>query len=196
MSYIDELTNRVMLELAEIMLYCTTCEFQVRELFKVANCIFDRDEFFAVVDAFTIFKHNMENLETLLDQLESQVSMLQIVTLKSMVNGLRGDYTKLLEILAVADNRIEADKIDFDGAELLGDLIDKIDYDIVDFDSFHDAHDSAYFVPYLVAVDDVAHDPRYGNLSVLMVALFKTKREAYTYALKNGISRDRVWGVN
>ena len=194
MSYIDELSNRVLLELTEIMLYCTTCEFHARELFKVVNCVFDRDEFFSMVQGFTKFKNNMNILENLLNQVDTEVSMLQLVIIKSIMNELQNDYTKLLEVLAVADKRIDDDQIDFDAAELLGEMIDKFEYDIVDFDTFTDALTSRYFIPYLVAVTDEEYDPRYDKLVVLMVASFKTKREAYIYALKNGISRDMVWG--
>jgi len=191
MSYIDEINERVMLELTEILLYCNTCEFQVRELLKVANCIFDQKEFFTAVDAFTKFKSNMGILEALLQQLDEPISMLQLITLKSMVNELRANFDELIEMLGVADGRIDNDEIDFEAASLLNDLLESVEYDVVDFDSFEVALENRYFVPYV----ETADNERYGDLDVLVIESFKTKRAAYTYALKNGISRDIIWSM-
>ena len=195
MSYIDEISERVMLELTEILLYCNTCEFQVLELLKVANCIFDHDEFFAVVDAFTKFKSNLKVLETLLQQLEEPISMLQLITLKSMVNELRASFDGLIEILAMADALIDADEIDFEAASLLNELLEKLDYDVVDYDAFAAALESRYFIPVLVKPKDEDYNDRYGELDVLMIESFKTKRTAYIYALKYGLGKDSVWSV-
>ena len=191
MSYIDEINERVMLELTEILLYCNTCEFQVRELLKVANCIFDQKEFFAVVAAFTKFKSNMGILEALLQQLDEPISMLQLITLKSMVNELRVNFDELIGMLAVADERIDNDKIDFEAASLLNDLLERVEYEVVDFDDFEMALKSRYFIPYM----GKSNNEHYRDLDVLAIESFKTKREAYTYALKNGISRDMVWSM-
>lgn len=195
MSYVDELNDRVMLELTEILLHCSACEFQVRELFKVANCVFARDEFFALITAFTKFKNNIKNLEDFLYQVDSQVSMLQILTIKSMASSLQTDFAELTEMLVVADKRIDDDKIDFDAANMLNELIEKMDYDIVDFDGFNVAMTNRFYVAYLVNPNDEDYDSQYGELSVLRLASFKSKREAYIYALRNGISRDMVNGL-
>ncbi|MCL1990845.1 MAG: hypothetical protein FWG67_08155 [Defluviitaleaceae bacterium] len=193
MSYVEALNERVMLELTEILLYCHTCEFQVLELLKVANCIFDKDEFFEVVDAYTTFKSNMEILENLLTQLDEPITMLQIVTVKSMLNQLKVDFDGLINILEDADTRIDYDKIDFDAAEILNELLDRLSFDVVDFESFEDAFSGRYFITYLMKPEDVGYNRRYGRLTVLKVERFKTKCAAYTYALKNGISKDMVW---
>jgi len=195
MSYLDEINDRVMLELTEILLYCNTCEFQVRELLKVANCIFDQNEFFIIIDAFTKFKSNMGILEALLQQLDEPISMLQLVTLKSMVNELRANFDELIEMLAVADKRIDADQIDFGAASLLNDMLEKLRFDVVDFDGFEAALESRYFIPVLVKPNDEEYNNRYGELEVLMVESFKTKRLAYTYALKYGLGKDSVWSM-
>jgi len=195
MSYVEELNARVMLELTEILLYCYTCESRVLELLKVANCIFNKDEFFEVVDAFTTFKSNMEILENLMTQVDEDITMLQIITLRSMVNQLKKDFDGLISILEDADKRIEDDEIDFDAASMLNDLLDKIEFDIADITSFEKALSAKYFVSYLLEYGDANYDSRYGGLKVLMVEPFKNKRAAYTYALKNGISKDMVWSM-
>jgi len=195
MSYVEELNERVMFELTEILLYCHTCEAQMLELLKVSNCIFDRHEFFEVVDAFTTFKSNMTILERLLIQVDEKITMLQIITVKSMVNQLKRDFDDLIGILEDADKRIENDDIDFDGAELLNDLLENLEFDIVDFDSFEEALKARYFVTYLMKSKDAGYDMRYGDLGVLMVESFNTRRAAYIYALKHGISKDKIWSM-
>ena len=191
MSYIEELNARVMLELTEILLYCHTCEFQVLELLKVANCMFDKEEFFEVVDSYTSFKSNMEILENLLNQIDAPITMLQIITVKSMVNELKENFDELTGLLGEADKRIDDDKIDFDAARMLNEILDKVEFDVVDFNDFKEALNARYFV--ICVRND--HDARYGDLNVLVLETFKTKRNAYTYALKNGISKDMVWSM-
>lgn len=195
MSYVDEINQRVMRELTEIMLCCNTCDFQVRELLKVANCLFEQDEFFAVVEAFTQFTSNMEILEALVSQLSEPITILQLVTLKSMVNELRVNFTELTALLAIADVRIDEDHIDFEAANLLNDLLEKVEFDVVCFFDFEAALQSRYFIPYQNFPKQPTSDRRYGNLTVLQIETFKTKREAYTYALKHGFSRDMVWSM-
>ena len=195
MSYVEELNARVMLELTEILLYCHTCEFQVLELLKVANCIFDEEEFFEMVDSYTSFKSNMEILENLLSQIDSPITMLQIITLKSMMNELKANFETLIAMLEEADRRIDADEIDFDAATMLNELAFKTAFDIVDFYAFEEAVSAKYFTMCSINCEDDGYDPRYGKLNVLLTNPFKTKREAYIYALKNGISKDMVWGM-
>jgi len=191
MSYLDEINERVMLELTEILLYCSTCEFQVRELLKVANCIFDQQEFINVVTAFTKFKSNMGILEALLQQLDEPISMLQLVTLKSMASELRTNFDELTGMLVVADGRIDKDEIDFVAASLLNDLLDSFEYDVADFTDFEAAMESRYFIPYI----SENNNEYYGELDVLAIESFKTKRAAYTYALKNGLGKSSVWDM-
>jgi len=195
MSYIEELNARVLSELADILLYCYTCELRVLELLKVANCIFNKEEFFETVDSYVRFKSNMEILEKLMDQVDEPITMLQIVTLKSMINELKENFEDLVEVLDEADKRIDKDEIDFDSASLLNEMLDRVAFDIVDFDAFEEALSARYFVMYLMEEHDTGYNPRYGRLNVLMVESFKTKRMAYTYALKNGISKDMVWSM-
>ena len=195
MSYTEELNARVMLELTEILLYCHTCEFQVLELLKVANCIFDKEAFFEIVDLYTSFKSNLEILENLLKQVDVPITMLQIITVKSMTSQLKENFDGLVGLLEAADKKIDNDEIDFDAAAMLNSLLDKVKFEIVDFDAFKEALNARYFVTYLMNHHDEGYDSRYGTLGVLMIESFKTKRAAYTYALKNGISKDMVWSM-
>ena len=191
MSYIEELSARVMLELTEILFYCHACQLQVLELLKVANCIFDKEEFFEVVHSYTSFKSNMEILENVMEQVDDPITMLQIITVKSMINELKENFDGLTEFLDEADKRIDYDKIDFDVARMLNEILDKVEFDVVDFDSFEEALSARYFV--ICVMND--YDTRYGDLNVLVLETFKTKRNAYTHALKNGISKDMVWSM-
>ena len=196
MSYTEELNARVMLELTEILLYCHTCEFQVLELLKVANCIFDKKEaFYEVIDLYTSFKSNLEILENLLKQIDAPITMLQLITVKSMTSELKENFDGLVGILERADKKIDNDEIDFDAAAMLNSLLDKVKFDVVDFDGFKEALSARYFITYLLNRHDKGYDSRYGALTVLMIESFKTKRTAYTYALKNGISKDMVWSM-
>ena len=193
MSYTEELNVRVMSELTEILLYCHTCEFQVLELLKVSNCIFKKEEFFEAVDLYTSFKSNLEILENLLKQVDVPITMLQIITVKSMVGELKENFDELVGILEEADRRIDHDEIDFDAAGMLNDLLDRVEFEVVDFDDFKEALNTRYFVACLMSNQDTGYDSRYGDLKVLVIQPFKTKRAAYTYALKSGISKDMVW---
>jgi len=193
MSYTEELNVRVMSELTEILLYCHTCEFQVLELLKVANCVFNKEEFFKAIYVYTSFKSNLQILESLLKQVDVPITMLQIITVKSMVGELKGNFDELVGTLEEADRRIDHDKIDFDAAELLNDLFGKVDFEVVDFDDFKEALNARYFVIRLMTNEDTSYNQCYGDLNVLTIQSFKNKRSAYTFALKNGISRDMVW---
>jgi len=194
MSYSEEVDTRVMLELTEILLYCHTCEFQVLELLKVANCIFDKEEFFEFLNLYMKFKSNMEILENLMSQVDESITILQLVAVKSVVGELKGNFDKVVGILDEADKRIENDEIDFDMAGILNDLLDVVEFDVVDFEAFKKAQRTRYFIAYLM--NDVGeHDSCYGDLKVLVTQGFKTKRDAYIYALKNGISKDMVWSM-
>jgi len=191
----EELNARIVMELTEIVLYCHTCEYRALELLKVANCIFDKDEFFKAVASYTKFKSNMDLFEKLLSQVDEPITMLQVVVIKSMINQLKTDFENVVEMLEEADARIDQDRIDFEAATLLNEMLDRVELDIVDFDSFEEALRARYFITYLLEETDEGYDPRYGGLTVLMVASFKTKRAAFTYALKHGISRDMVWSM-
>jgi len=193
MSYAEDLNVRVMSELTEILLYCHTCEFQVLELLKVANCIFSKEEFFQTIDLYRSFKSNLEILEKLLKQVDVPITMLQIITVKSMICELKDNFDDLVEILEEADRRIDHDEIDFNAASMLNDLLDRIKFEVVDFDDFKEALSARYFVACLINNENSAGYPNYGNLKVLLIQSFKTKRAAFTYALKNGISKDMVW---
>ena len=193
MLYTEELNIRVMSELTEILLYCHTCEIQVLELLKVANCVFNKEEFFKAVDLYTKFKSNLEILKNLLKQVDMPITMLQIIAVKSIVSELKENFDKLVGILEEADRRIDSDEIDYSAAGMLNDLLDKIKFEIVDFDDFEEALNARYFVACLMNNQDDGYDSRYGDLIVLAIESFKTKRSAYTYALKNGISKDMVW---
>lgn len=192
MSYIEELNERMMLELTEIVLFCHTCEFRALELLKVATCIFNREEFFAAVSTYTKFKSNMDIFEKVLLQVDEPISMLQVVVIKSMINQLKDDFKELVDMLEIADLRIDEDQIDFDGASILNDLIDTTTFDVVDFDDFIEALSAKYVVIYLAEEHDGTSET-YGDLTVLKMSSFNTKKTAYTYALKSGISRDMVW---
>ena len=170
MSYIEELSARVMLELTEILFYCHACELQVLELLKVANCIFDKEEFFEVVQSYKNFKSNMEILENVMEQIDEPITMLQIITVKSMINELKENFDGLTGLLDEADKRIDSDKIDFDAARMLNEILDEIDFDVVDYDGFEEALSARYFV--ISVVND--YDTRYGALNVLVLESFKT----------------------
>ena len=193
MLYTEELNFRVMSELTEILLYCHTCEFQVLELLKVANCIFNKEEFFKAVNLYATFKSNLEILENLLKQVDIPITMLQIIAVKSMVSELKENFDGLVLILEEADRRIDHDEVDFSAAGLLNDLLDRVKFEVVEFDDFKEALNARYFVACLMNSKDEGYDSRYGDLKVLAIQSFKTKRSAYAYALKNGISKDMVW---
>ena len=191
----EKLDSRVMLELTEILMYCNTCEFQVLELLKVVNCIFSKEEFFELLDMNAKFKSNMEILGKLMSQVDRSITMLQLITVKSVVNELKENFDKIVEVLDKADKRIDGDEIDFGIAGILSYLLDIVEFDVVDYESFEDLQDARYFIATLMSDEGVLRDPRYGSLNVLVTKSFKKKRDAYIYALKNGISKDMIWSM-
>lgn len=196
MSYIDELSERVILELTEVLLYCSTCEYQVLELLKVANCIFTPDEVYAVMKSYNEFKQQISTLEKALEQMTQPISMLEIVTLKSMANDLKVVFDEQIKMLELADNRIDEDQIDFEMANLLNELLDVYEYDVVHVNDLSAAMKSRYFIAQLVEKKlafEGFEDFDYGDLAVLKLAVFAKKKEAYLHALRHGISRDDVW---
>ena len=195
MIYIEELNARVMLELSEILLFCETCEYQTLELLKVANCVFSRDEFYALVDSYKKFRSNVVILENLIIQLDEPITMLQVLAVKSMVRALKKNFDELIEKLELANTRIDSDEINFDAAQLIHKLLDIIPFEVIDFDNFEKAIKDNYFIMQLRKPLHADYDDRYGDLSLLVISSFKTRRLAYAYALKNGISKDKVWSI-
>lgn len=195
MLYVEELHARVMLELSEILLFCETCEYQTLELLKVANCVFLRDEFYELVDGYQNFKSNLVILENLVGQVDAPITMLQVLAIKSMVRALKKNFDQLVGLLELANTRIDHDDIDFEAAQLIHDLLNIVAFDVIDYDDFEVASKAAYFVVRVLnPLSDGDHD-HYKGLCVLFIHSFATRREAYAYALKNGISKDQVWRV-
>jgi len=195
MLQIEELNERVVVELVEILLFCETCEHQTLELMKVANCVFTREEFFGLIDAYHTFKSNVVILERLLKQVDAPITMLQVVTVKSIVRELKKNFDQLIEMLNLANTRIDNDEIDFTAAELIHDLLECSSFDVIDYDDFKAVTKTPYFVIERLKPLDEAYNERYGELTLLVIEAFKTRREAYAYALRNGISKDQVWGL-
>jgi len=188
----DELNERVMLELSEILLFCETCEHQILELLKVANCVFSRDEFYELVDGYRIFKSNVVILENLMIQIDPQITILQVITVRSMIRELKRNFDQLIGMLELANLRIDDDEINFECAQLIHDLLDVTTFDVIDYDAFEEASDATYFITQLLTPMDDGYNERYGALTVLLIKPFKTKHDAYVFALKSGISKDQV----
>jgi hypothetical protein len=162
-------------------------------LLKVANCVFSRDEFYELIDGYKIFKSNVMILENLMMQLDAQITMLQVVAVRSMIRELKMNFDQLIEMLELANIRIDDDEIDFKGAQLIHDLLDFTTFDVIDYDDFEEASGAAYFIAQLLNPLSDGYDERYGELTVLVIEPFETRHDAYVYALKNGISKDQVW---
>lgn len=195
MLYAEELNERVMLELSEILLFCETCEHQILELLKVANCVFSCDEFYELIDGYKIFKSNVVILENLMIQVDAQITMLQVVAVRSAIRELKKNFDQLIGMLELANIRIDDDEIDFESAQLIHELLDVMTFDVIDDDDFEEASQAAYFVPQLLNPQSDGYNERYGELTVLVIESFKTRHDAYVYALKNGISKDQVWSM-
>jgi len=188
----EEANARVLVELIEILLICQTCDYQISELLKVANCILKRDEFFKLVTKYGKFKKNVLILEGLMDEVEMPLKMVEILAMKSMVRELKGDFDGLINLLDMANDRIDRDDIDFNSAELVHRLLDEEDFDVIAFEDFEEAMKGCYFVIDVMDEVDSGYDKTYAPLRVLTIATFGRRVEAYQYALQNGISRDMV----
>jgi len=188
----EEANARVLVELIEILLICQTCDYQISELLKVANCILKRDEFFELVASFGQFKKNVLILEGLMTEVEAPLKMVQILAMKSMVKELKSDFDGLVKMLDMANDRIDRDAIDFDGAELVHYLLDVVEFDVIDFDDFEQAIKRRYLVINVMNEEEHSYHNVYAPFKVLRMVTFAKRVEAYQYALKNGISRDKV----
>jgi len=193
MSNNEELSTQMLLELTDILLCCNTCEIQALELLKIANCIFSQEACFDLLELYTEFNSNLQMLQSLMLQMGEFVTTFELITIKLLVNELEQNFTQLVKILTEADRRIDDESIDFELAGKLSWLLDIVDFDVVDFETFTTEKTERYFV--VQQADNAANirDWRYGDLKVLQIQPFATRCEAYLYALKHGISKDLVF---
>ena len=188
---------RVMGEVNELLWMCESCEEQALELMKVANCVFARDAFFELIGRYHIFVSHTKILKSLKEQVDDPPNALQVVTLEAVVRELKVDFSRLATILHEANRRIDQDEIDFEAAEVIHELLEAVAFDVIDYDDFEAVLEAVYFIaePSTNSCEDEDEDDddMYGTLTVLKIHTFKTKREAYAYALAHGISKNQVW---
>jgi len=189
---LKEMSDQILLELSEIMVFCKECEHQVEELLKVANCIFNRDEFYDLVEGYCQFVSNMTILENLLDQVSYPMTLLQIVAVRTMMMEIGGDFNRLIEMLEIANFRIDEEHIDFEQAKLIQKLLTICDFDVIEYDDLEQIKDEMYLITRFIKIGDEMHDEKYYPLNVLRIEAFSTKAEAYKYALEHGISRSQI----
>jgi len=195
---IGKINERFQTDFAQVLLYFTTCEIQILELLKVANCLFNEDEFFKLINDYVEFKEAVKDLEKICTQVSDETKgelLLLGFVIKTQIEEAREKFEKLGKFIEKADRLIEQDDVDFEAADLLNDLHDRLDFDVADYEGFESALSSNYFIvsTYQKIRDDEPFI--YGNLTVLMVKPFKNKQTAYSYALRNGISRDMIWSM-
>ena len=189
---LEEVSDVIMREVIETMRFCDECETQVNEFIQVANCVLKREEYYSLLELFRKFESNFNILQNLVEQIDDPLNALQAMTLTATMKVLKKDFEELVEILELANNRIDDSEIDFTMAKLIQRLLGLEDFDAIQYDNLAAAMDQTFLILKVVDMFDDEYEEEYFPFNLLKVAAFKDKISAYEYALKNGISRDRI----
>jgi len=187
-----EVSEIIMGELTETKNYCDACEAQVNDFIKIANCILDRGEYYDLLYKFKKFASSFSILESLSAQIDYPMSILQAVTLKATMKELKNDFDQLIEIMEMSNKRIENNQIDFSMARLIQRLLKLVDFDAIAYEGLEEAMTNTIIVLETLTVFDMEYPKDYYPFNVLKLVSCKDKITAFEYALRKGISRDRI----
>jgi len=190
--FIEEVSEVILLELNETMSCCDKCEAQVNEFIKIANCILNREEYYDLLNKYRKFESNFSILEELSTQIDYPLSILQAVTLKATMKELKKDFERLIEIMELTNKRIDHNQLDFLMARFIQRLLKLEKFDAIEYDDLQSAMEHTMIVLEIVNIFDENYPEAYYPFTVLKLTPCKDKIAAYEYALKKGISRDRI----
>ena len=189
---LEEASEIIMQELTETMSYCDECEIQVNDFIKIANCILSREEYYDLLEKYKKFESHFSILEALLSQIDFPLTVLQAVTTKATMKELMKDFNQIIEILELANIRIDANELDFPMAKFIQRLLKIVDIEAINYEDLDQAMEANILVLKTITVFDEDHPAEYYPFNVLRLIPCKDKIEAYQYAIQHGISKDYV----
>lgn len=169
------------------------CEDAITELIKIAPCVFDQDTFYNLIRDYRTLDVQTGNFEQIVSQLPDPVDIASALLIDSLMKQLDRLFNKLVGYIDKANGCFNCDQFDFCRLELIGKLKNKYEFDSVIYEELTTALDNVFLVCKVSDVLDDDYPKSYEPLHVLKIESFKTRPEAYRYALANGISIQNVF---
>lgn len=188
----DERAMLLMKAASEMLDYCELCENKGNEFIKIANCILTRQEYYEFLALYKRFDNNYGILESLISQLTNPATILQAVSVSAVIKEIQRNIDELVEIMEDSNVRIEAQEINVNMARLIERLVNFMDFDAINYDDLTNAMTHTFIVLRVLDIFDKDYNEVYSPMNVLYIQSFDTKVEAYSYALKHGISKEFI----
>ena len=169
------------------------CEEAVTELIRLAPCVFDKKTFYDLLRDYRTLDIQTGNFEQIVSQLPDPIDIASALLVDSIMKQLDKLFHKLVSYIDKANGCFNCDQFDFSKLELIGKLKNKYEFDSLIYEQLDDALSNVFLVCRLSDVLDKNYNNNYYPLHVLEIKGFKTKNEAYLYALANGISKSDVF---
>ena len=169
------------------------CEEAVTELIRLAPCVFDKKTFYDLLRDYRTLDIQTGNFEQIVSQLPDPIDIASALLVDSIMKQLDKLFNKLVGYIDKANGCFNCGQFDFSKLELIGKLKNKYEFDSLIYEHLDDALSNVFLVCRLSDVLDKNYNNNYYPLHVLEIKGFKTKNEAYLYALANGISKSDVF---
>lgn len=196
MKFFKELREKTISSIDDTYDNMFKCEDSMDELFKVAPFVFSKEQFFGFMEDYNKFEVISGRFEMSVVNSCMIESIEDVMDINNAIEDIRIMFGVLNVWLRKANSIIESKQFDVNKYLLVERINSKtgLEYDTIDFNELENAFNGVYLV---IGISDVLElkqerDSRYGMFRVLTIKNFKTKAEANTYALANGISRDYV----
>lgn len=169
------------------------CEEAVTELIRLAPCVFDKKTFYDLLRDYRTLDIQTGNFEQIVSQLPDSIDIASALLVDSIMKQLDKLFNKLVSYIDKANGHFNADEFDFSKIELIGKLKNKYEFDSVIYEELEEALDNVFLVCKISDVLDEDYNHSYEPLHILKIKGFKTRTEAYRYALSQGISMQNVF---
>ena len=169
------------------------CEEAITELIRLAPCVFDQKTFYDLLRDYRTLDIQTGNFEQIVSQLPDPIDIASALLVDSIMKQLDKLFNKLVGYIDKANGHFNCGQFDFSKLELIGKLKNKYEFDSLIYEQLDDALSNVFLVCRLSDVLDKNYNNNYYPLHVLEIKGFKTKNEAYLYALANGISKSDVF---
>lgn len=176
-----------------------TCERNVDDLLKLAPCVFSQEEFFSLLEVRLEFYFRVSMFEkeaTRITSMPMIMNTMDALQIQAIMIRINESFEMLSSYVKQFNTRFQSDQFDIDKFILLQKLQALgYEYDAVDYKELQDYIHNPNYMFFIVDFKNPsdADSEGYGyDTNVLSIKPFKTRIEAYKYALQNGISRDSI----
>lgn len=169
------------------------CEEAVTELIRLAPCVFDKKTFYDLLRDYRTLDIQTGNFEQIVSQLPDPIDIASALLVDSVMKQLDKLFNKLVGYIDKANGCFNCGQFDFSKLELIGKLKNKYEFDSVIYEELEEALDNVFLVCKISDVLDEDYNRSYEPLHILKINGFKTRTEAYRYALSQGISMQNVF---